>query len=231
MRIFVVGQKSFGAAVFQMLRRSHEIVAVAAPKMARDGSGDRLYGYAKACGFSPIDAANLRAECVPKTTDLIVCAHSHTYIGRKTRSAARLGAIGYHPSLLPRHRGRDAVRWAIRMNDPLTGGSVYWLDNSVDGGPIAAQEWCWIAPGTDASTLWRKQLFPLGLVLINRVVSDLVEGKIVRLPQNEAVATFEPAIDPPRLYRPELEQISDGRDTLKYQVESDLQREMRTVGF
>jgi len=31
--------------------------------------------------------------------------------------------------------GRDAVEWTIRMKDPIAGGSMFWLNDTVDGGP------------------------------------------------------------------------------------------------
>jgi hypothetical protein len=33
------------------------------------------------------------------------------------------------------------------MGDAVTGGTVYWLNDAVDGGPIAAQEHVFIVPG------------------------------------------------------------------------------------
>jgi len=78
---------------------------------------------------------------LPGGVDLILYAHSHDFIGAATRGKTRLGAMGYHPSLLPLHRGRDAVCWTLRMGDKVAGGSVYWLTDVVDGGPIAAQGW------------------------------------------------------------------------------------------
>ncbi len=116
---------------------------------------------------------------MPAGVDLIVCAHSHDFVGRKTRLKARLGAIGYHPSLLPRHRGREAVRWAVHMGDAVTGGTVYWLTDSVDAGPIAAQEHVFIVPGEAPERLWREKLAPLGVRLTLRVLQDLAAGRIV----------------------------------------------------
>lgn len=224
MKIFISGQKSFGAAVFNMIRQKHDVVGIACPRLDAAGNPDKLFSQADAWGFPIIEASELGAERIPARTDLIVCAHSHAFVGRQTRQATKFGAIGYHPSLLPRHRGRDAVRWAIRMNDPVTGGTVFWLDNNVDTGPIAAQEWCWIEPGETASELWRRKLFAIGLVLIDKVIDDIANGKIVRIPQNASVATWEPALDPPRLFRPELPQLCDRTNGFRYEVETDLEK-------
>jgi methionyl-tRNA formyltransferase len=232
MKIFVSGQKSFGSSVFQMLiKHGHEITGVAAPRFQLNGADDKLFALANAMDVPVTQSQSLTADHIPDGTDLIVSAHSHAYIGRRTRDAARLAAIGYHPSLLPRHRGRDAIRWAIKMNDPIAGGTVFWLNNNVDAGDIAAQEWCWIEPGVTASELWRKTLFPLGLILLARVIGNLEAGTIVRIPQNEAVSTWEPAIDPPRMFRPELERLTDGSRGVCYQVQSDVDREIEALAI
>lgn len=225
MKIFLSGQKSFGLETLLLLqKRGDEIVGVAAPPEDAKGRTDKLFGYARVWRIPVVNSDALRASDIPEGTDLIVCAHSHAFVGRKTRAAARLGAIGYHPSLLPRHRGRDSIKWAIKMNDAITGGTVFWLNDSIDGGPIAAQEWCWIKPKDTASVLWRETLFPLGIALINQVLTDIEGGKIVKIPQDESVATFEPAMNPPRLFRPELIQLGDGSEQNVFHVESNLKR-------
>lgn len=208
--LYVCGQRQFGAAAFAALSAlpGVTVAGVSAPVFASDGrSPDRLRAVAMAAGIPVLNAGDLRAHTLPDGVDVIVAAHSHDFIGRATRQKARLGAIGYHPSLLPLHRGRDAVRWAVKMGDRVTGGSVYWLDDNIDGGDIAAQEHVFIRRGEDAEDLWRGQLFPLGVALLCRVVSDLARGVIVSVPQDNALATWEPSIDRAPLFRPELPQL------------------------
>jgi len=60
-------------------------------------------------------------------------------ISKEALAAAKLGGIGYHPSLLPRHRGIAAVEWTIREGDPIAGGTVYHLADRMDAGAIAAR--------------------------------------------------------------------------------------------
>jgi methionyl-tRNA formyltransferase len=135
---------------------------------------------------------------------LIVAAHCHTFISAKTRRLAELGALGFHPSLLPRHRGRSAIEWAIRFGEKITGGSLYWFSDVVDGGPIAARDWCFIRPGESASELWAREIAPMGLRLFSRVFDALERGVVVAEPQDADLATWEPAIDAvPPLWRPD----------------------------
>ena len=103
-------------------------------------------------------------------TDLIVTAHSHARISKEALAAARLGGIGYHPSLLPRHRGIAAIEWTIKEGDPIAGGTVYHLADRMDAGAIAAQEWCFVKKGETARELWERALAPLGQKLLGEVI-------------------------------------------------------------
>ena len=136
---------------------------------------------------------------MPDRLDLILCAHAHIFITSEARQNARHGALGYHPSLLPRHRGRDAIHWAVHMRDLVTGGTAYWLDDGADTGDIAAQDWCWIQPGDTPDELWRRDLAPMGLRLLATVLAQLDLGTVPRKPQPAHSATWEPAFHRRRL--------------------------------
>lgn len=191
MRVMLVGQKWLAEMVARRLvAAGHELLVVAVPRL-----DDRLARAGAELGADVVmvDRA-LPVGAVPSDADLIVCAHAHCFVGAAARGRARLGAIGYHPSLLPRHRGRDAIEWAIRFGDPVTGGTVYQLDDGADTGPILRQAWCWVRPGDTAATLWARELGPLGVRLLCETVDGLLLGTVSPTPQDPAVATFEPAI-------------------------------------
>jgi len=203
MNILLAGQKWFGAETFRALRAlpGVTVCAVCAPA----GGKDRLAAQAALYGVPMIPSGALSARTMPGNIDLIVAAHSHDFIGEKTRLRAAWGGIGYHPSLLPLHRGRDAVRWAVRMRERVTGGSVYQLSNRMDGGRILAQRHVLIRPDDTAEELWRRSLGPLGVALLAQVVSDFARGGYQHgAEQDEALATWEPSIDRPPAYRPDL---------------------------
>jgi methionyl-tRNA formyltransferase len=218
-RIFVAGQKLFGAAVLALcLKRGHDMAGVSSPPLASDGrQADRLRAAAARAGVAWMPAGALRFETLPHGVDLIIAAHSHDFIGRRTRLKCKLGAVGFHPSLLPLHRGRDALRWSIRMGERVTGGTVYWLGDSLDAGDVAAQAHVFIRPDDTAEELWRRELFPLGLRLVERVLIDLEARRVIRVPQDEALATWEPSIGRPPLFRPELPQLGtiEGYDCVR----------------
>lgn len=230
MKVYVTGQKAFGAAVAEaVIEAGYDLVGAASPAFSgvhapltlalgdQTLPGDRLRRVAEAAGVPWIEAARFTAQSVPTDTDVIVAAHSHAFVSRKARARARVASIGYHPSLLPLHRGRDAVRWTVRDGDRITGGSVYHLTDTVDGGPIAAQDWRFVPPGSTAESLWRDVLFPLGLDLVRAALADLATGLVVCVPQDERLATWEPSWERPRLHRPELPALPGaGDDGLRY---------------
>lgn len=214
MKIVLAGQKRFGRDVLDLaIGRGWEVAAVFCPE-----GDDKLRIGASNSGVPVYEARRLTAAAMPSGVDLIVAAHCHTYISGKTRAKAELGALGYHPSLLPRHRGRSAIEWALRFREATTGGTVFWLGDTVDGGPIAAQEFVAIRPEDTARDLWARDLAPLGLRLFSRVFDELERGIVRAVPQDPALATWEPALDGvPPLWRPDVPQLGSSR----FQVVTD----------
>lgn len=207
LKVLLAGQKWFGAAVFKELVQLDgvKIVAVSCP-YTTDEKKDRLFFEATRKGIPTIQAGTLNADTMSDGVDLIVAAHSHDFIGEKTRLRSRLGGIGYHPSLLPMHRGRDAVRWTVRMGERVTGGTVYKLSNRMDGGDILAQEHVLINPKTcTAEGVWKELLAPLGVRLVAGVVATIAAtGVVIGREQDESLATWEPSIDRQPAFRPDL---------------------------
>lgn len=207
MKIFLTGQRSFGKAVFLALREDgHYIVGVAPAPPGQ--YYDKLHAIALRYKVPVVcEASRLTSDHIPEGTDLIISAHSHWYVSDKAAEKARLGAIGYHPSLLPRHRGRDAVRWTIACGDAVTGGSVYRLSSKVDGGSILLQRIQFVDRTWNHHDLW-KRLFPQGVQMLRDAVKMLACGYVEGEPQDERFATWEPPFDATaRLYRPELLQL------------------------
>jgi methionyl-tRNA formyltransferase len=207
-RIVLAGQKRFGRDVLDLvLERGWHVAAVFCP----DGE-DRLRTGALMAGLPVFGAREFTAAMMPAGVELIVAAHCHTYISAKTRGRAELGALGYHPSLLPRHRGRSAIEWTLRFGEPVAGGSVFWLNDTVDGGPVAAQDFCHVQPGDDARELWARDLAPMGLRLFARVFDELERGVVRAVSQDTTLATWEPALDAvPPLWRPDVPQLGVSR--------------------
>jgi methionyl-tRNA formyltransferase len=194
MQITLVGSRHFGVTTFNMLRQ-HEVDI--ARVVVHDGE-DRLAAAAKVAGIEVVVQADPRsvgaAEIAPNS-DLIVTAHSHARITSEALATAKLGGIGYHPSLLPRHRGIAAVEWTIKEGDPIAGGTIYHLADRMDAGAIAAQEWVFVKKGETARELWERALAPLGQKLLGEVIDYAkVHKSLPARPQDEQFATLAPSL-------------------------------------
>jgi methionyl-tRNA formyltransferase len=194
MRITLVGSRHFGVTTLQMLRQ-HEVDVV---RVVVADAEDRLAAAARTAGIEVVVQANTKlvvaAEIAPMT-DLIVTAHSHARIGKDALAAARFGGIGYHPSLLPRHRGIAAVEWTIREKDPIAGGTVYHLADRMDAGAIAAQDWCFVGKDETARQLWERALAPMGQKLLAEVIDYAkTHNALPARPQDEQFATNAPEL-------------------------------------
>jgi methionyl-tRNA formyltransferase len=194
MRITLVGSRHFGVTTLEMLRKRDVEVArvvVADPE-------DRLAAAARAAGIEvtvQADPKLVAATDIADGTDLIVTAHSHARVSNEALATARLGGIGYHPSLLPRHRGIAAVEWTIREGDPIAGGTIYHLADRMDAGAIAAQEWRFVKKGETARELWERALAPLGQKLLADVIDYAkTHNTLPAKPQDEQFATSAPKL-------------------------------------
>lgn len=194
MKCTLVGSRYFGALVFEALRKD----GVAFAGVVAPAADDRLAVAARAAGVPVHVLANPKivpGDAIPDGTDLIVAAHTHARVSNEALARSKLGGVGYHPSLLPRHRGIAAVEWTILEGDPIAGGSVYHLADGWDAGAVAAQDWCFVAKGETARELWERALAPMGLRLLTQVVRHAAEhGALPAFKQDERFATRAPMI-------------------------------------
>ncbi len=194
LRVTVVGSRYFGAAALGVLQKEAvEVLRVVVP-----AADDRLAAAAAAAGLPLLVLENPKvvpASAIAPGTDLIIAAHSHARVTEEALALAPLGGIGYHPSLLPRHRGIAAVEWTIKEGDPIAGGSIYHLAPRMDAGAVAAQDWCFVKKGETARDLWERALAPMGLELLGRVVREVIAtGRVPSKPQDEQFATKAPLL-------------------------------------
>jgi len=111
-------------------------------------------------------------------------------------SLAAGGVFGMHPSLLPRHRGRAPIPWAILSGLARTGVTLFEItDPSADAGPIVGQVVVEIAPDETAASLYDR-LAQAHVDLVREYVPQLVAGTAPRVPQDEGRASAWPKRTP-----------------------------------
>ena len=197
MRIIVNGQQAFGAAVLSaLLERGEDVVGVycAPDKPGRDT--DPLKQAALEAGIDVHQPASFRdpgaaQELGSLGADLMVMAYVTLFVPEDVLALPTHGAIQYHPSLLPRHRGPSAINWSIIQGDETTGLAIFWPDEGLDTGPVLLLREVPIREDDTVGSLYFERLFPLGVEALLDSVDLVREGRAPRVPQDEELATYE----------------------------------------
>lgn len=200
MRIALFGQAAFGKDVLDALRAAdEEVVGVSTP--AAGSRPDPLFVAAGEAGLPVIETPALRKQEHLDAfrawgAELLVFAFVTDIVRKPVLASARLGAIQYHPSLLPRHRGRSSIAWPIISGEPTTGISIFWVDEGIDTGPVLLQREVPIGPEDTVGSLYFNQLYPMGVRALADAVAMVRAGTAPRVAQDEAFATYEPPLGP-----------------------------------
>lgn len=199
MRMVLIGQAAFGAKVLEnLLEKGEEVVAV---YTLPDGRRmDPIKETALAQGIPVFQPANYRDDQVFEqyqalAPELTVMAFVTPIIPERFFSFPTHGAINYHPSLLPRHRGASAINWALIMGDDKTGLSIFRPDGGIDTGPILLQKEIPIQDTDTTGSIYFNHLFPMGVEAIMEALELVKSGTAPEIEQDESLATYEPICD------------------------------------
>jgi methionyl-tRNA formyltransferase len=105
---------------------------------------------------------------------------------------AREGVFGMHPTLLPRHRGRAPIPWAILSGLARTGVTLFEIvDSTADSGAIVGQVDVEIAPDETATSLFAR-LADAHVQLVRELVPQLLSRSAPRSRQDPSRASSWP---------------------------------------
>ena len=107
---------------------------------------------------------------------------------------AKYGSINVHGSLLPKYRGAAPIQWAVLNGDKTTGVSVQYMAAAMDAGDVIAARETEIGEFETAGELFDR-LKTLGAELLAETVRKIASGSVIRVPQNEADATYTKMLD------------------------------------
>lgn len=72
--------------------------------------------------------------------DLNIAPDYETILTPPELSEPRIGTLIFHPSPLPRMRGRNAIKRQYKAGDIIGGGTWFWASEGIDNGEIFEQE-------------------------------------------------------------------------------------------
>ena len=199
MRILLIGQAAFAERVLERLASGgHEIAAVVCPP-DRGPKPDPTKVAALARGvpvhqFASLKGAEARDAFAAARADVGVLAYVTQIVPEALLALPRLGSVCFHPSLLPRYRGGSAIPWQLIRGETMTGVTVFWPDAGIDTGPILLQRSAPVGPDETAGSLYYGTLFELGVDVVVEAVELIAAGRAPRLPQDAALATYDPLL-------------------------------------
>jgi methionyl-tRNA formyltransferase len=123
-----------------------------------------------------LDGEDVVARIAAAEPELLVSWFWTKRVPARVRALAPLGAIGVHPSLLPRHRGPDPFFWAIDQGDRETGVTAHRLEDEYDTGAVLGRRALAIDPRWNAWTL-AKRLDRPSLSLLRETVAAFSRGE------------------------------------------------------
>ncbi len=197
MRIVLFAQAAFGEEVLKrLIQRKEEVVALYTPPEP-EGARNPIKELAQASGipvFQPRRMKDPQVVTQYKTLspDLNLLAFVTDIIPGEILKYPKYGSIQYHPSLLPKHRGKSAINWAVIQGEKKTGLSIFWVDEGIDTGPILLQKEVEISEDDTTGSLYFNKLFPLGVEALTEALDLVKEGRAPKISQEESQATYEP---------------------------------------
>lgn len=123
------------------------------------------------------------------TFSFFVVAAYAKIIPKEILKIPRLGKIGIHPSLLPKHRGASPIQTAILEGDESTGTTLFLIDEKVDHGPILESR-KWKIENSDTYEILHDKLAELAGDLLIETLPKFLADEIKPQIQNEAEATY-----------------------------------------
>lgn len=186
MRIAFVG---LPLAALLLRADGHEIVWAGICRKRAIGTRRLIRAIGKSNVSLVPDLARAAAEVRTRRPELVVSWFWTRKVPASFRAVAPRGAIGVHPSLLPRHRGPDPYFWAIDAGDSVTGVTAHMLDDEYDTGAVLARRELSIDPSWNAWTLAKKLDRP-SLALLRETVAAFARGAPPPpIAQDESLAT------------------------------------------
>lgn len=110
-------------------------------------------------------------------------------VGPEIIALANIGVVGFHPTPLPRMRGRAANVWQVLLGVHKTKCSLFYIDKGIDSGDILGQQE-YIIEDTDYAEDVGRKIDAAAAILSRKVLRQIMDGTLAPQKQNEEEATY-----------------------------------------
>lgn len=203
LRVIYMGTPHFAVSSLGVLSQTEDVVRVVTQPDRPAGRGRRVIRSpvkeeALDRGIPCLQPASLAEPEFIQTLrdyscDLFVVAAYGRILPPEVLEIPKLGCINVHASLLPRYRGASPVASAIAAGERRTGITTLWMDSGLDTGDLLMQRELEIGPEETTGVL-TERLAVLGARTLLQTLKALKEGRLLRMPQEDAGATMTPLL-------------------------------------
>ena len=139
-------------------------------------------------GFQNINTPEIVAQVREWQPDLLFVVGLSQLVKPDLLAVPKLACVGFHPTLLPRGRGRAPVAWLVLDGTPGA-ANFFVMDAGTDSGPILVQEPFDVSPTDDAEQV-TATLEQAIVRALDRWLPKLLAGEWNPQPQDETQATY-----------------------------------------
>jgi len=129
------------------------------------------------------DSVNWISELSP---DIIFCFGWSSLIKKELLSLAPMGVVGYHPTYLPKNRGRHPLIWALVLGLKKSASTFFFMDERADSGDILSQVEFDIIYEDDAYTIYER-ITSIAMSQIESFVPKLENKEYKKIKQDNNV--------------------------------------------
>lgn len=198
MKIAFMGTPEFAVPSLKMLmNEGHELIVITQPdrpknrghsfsmppvKLLAMDKGIPVYQFERIKDKEGVDCLK---EFKP---DLMVTAAFGQMLSQEILDIPKYGCINVHGSLLPKYRGAAPIQWAIINGETVTGVTTMMTNIGMDTGDILLSEETPIGADETYGELYSR-LSLIGSEVLKRTIAALLDGSLVRIPQDESKAS------------------------------------------
>ena len=115
--------------------------------------------------------------------DVVFCIGWSSLLQNRMLEIPPMGVIGFHPTALPKNRGRHPIIWALVLGLESTASTFFFMSKEADTGDIIDQKEVLIDSSDDASSLYEK-ISKVAKNQIKTILLSLLSGNVKQIPQN-----------------------------------------------
>jgi methionyl-tRNA formyltransferase len=189
MKILFIGTVLFSKNILdEIIRSKNEVVGVVGKK--KSGFNSDYYDIVKYSKLKKIDSVytnNINSSKTikwikRKRPDIIFCIGWSQLLKKQILKLPHKGVIGYHPSDLPKNRGRHPIIWSLVLGLHKIGSCFFYMNQKADAGRIISKKILKIKKKLDSNSVYKK-LIIIGVIQIKEILLKLKNNKLKPLHQ------------------------------------------------